>query len=263
MALKRQKEEEKPKVDQKEFWAFRDEIVKLAKKKFGTDDDGRGSLVEVTLVDRTRCQRLHYWPVPYRHKIKSVADEDNYCRALSVNLHLAQDDVENYFKHLQSEQVDTQTQQERIAVAAKSKLRLCWVHGCSNCGGLTYEKEAEMDRMGFIHYGQPRDEQIPKAEPKKINYHSGIYRFMLPGDYKITWCPEPIVFDKKPRLPWGIIELDKLGARTEEVSQFRYDAGKPEGERLILQHKDHIPPIVLPKLEAEISRPLIPLPKGK
>lgn len=50
-----------------EIRKFRDKVQDMADKEFGVDDEGDSS-VEVIIVDRTRYEPMHYWPVPYSHR---------------------------------------------------------------------------------------------------------------------------------------------------------------------------------------------------
>lgn len=90
--------EDNPLTD-KEVQDFWTKIQKLADDKFGVDDEG-DSTVEVTLVDRTRYERMPYIPVMYSHRSKEFFDRAKHAvifnhKIASGGLHLLFD-IERY-----------------------------------------------------------------------------------------------------------------------------------------------------------------------
>lgn len=80
--------EEKDKLDQNKVSEFWTRIYKMADKELGTDDEG-DSLVQITVVDRTRCEPLHFMPVPYEHEAKSDEELDRILELRVSNLKVA------------------------------------------------------------------------------------------------------------------------------------------------------------------------------
>jgi hypothetical protein len=247
---------EEESIKPERLWAFQKKLMSLVKKEFGTHGSEGDPKVEVSLVDRTRYQQSNFSPVPYAYKISSNRDEDSYLRAISCNLGLAMGEVDNYLRKHSDFLYRQIKQDEREAAAKKSKLRLCWLPSCDICDSLTY-KDAVLDLMGRVHYGRG-DEFLPKVEPKEMDRSRGIYRFMLPGGYHVTWIHEPIQRDgEERRLPCGEISLNG-----KVLSAYRYNKDVDEGLRITLQRPDYVPPYLIPLLQAEISRPLLN-PKAK
>lgn len=90
-------------VDLEELGKFGDELYQLARKKFGTDDEGKTSKVQVILLDRTRYQPMHYFPIAYDHKVTTEEELEKIQRDLMTNLSMACDAVRCFLDIRRSE----------------------------------------------------------------------------------------------------------------------------------------------------------------
>lgn len=86
--------EENPLTDS-EIENFYKKVRKMANDEFGVDGDGSSTL-EFILIDRTRCERMHYDPVPYDHR--SIQSNKEARRIVLMNLRIASEAVECYFR---------------------------------------------------------------------------------------------------------------------------------------------------------------------
>jgi len=73
-------------VSEADLKALAQLIRDLIGLKWGADPDGDVP-VEVDLVDRTRFERLHFWPMPYTHKGDDANEMPAFERALDVALY--------------------------------------------------------------------------------------------------------------------------------------------------------------------------------
>lgn len=69
-----------------------DLMYELVQAKCGADPDGDRP-IECTLVNRKTHERLHYFPIPYGHKLKNFEAMRNRISLLMTNLDMAQEAV--------------------------------------------------------------------------------------------------------------------------------------------------------------------------
>jgi hypothetical protein len=81
---------------------FEAKVSAMIRREFGVDADGDPP-VQLILVDRTVCESMHYWAVPYKHKAKTQEEKDEIEKTLIVNLKVAADALNNYWKIKQHE----------------------------------------------------------------------------------------------------------------------------------------------------------------
>jgi hypothetical protein len=221
-------------LDEKKVHAFADIVYRLAKKKFGTDEDG-DPFIEVKIIDRTRCERMHYEPIPYDHKLETQEEWDWYERMLFLNLKLASDAVDRYSRHRSHERSRVQEQERRVAVAASSPLRLCSVPSCRKCSYA--EREPSIDCLGFIHYGREAPTSVPK--PKSRDEWFPTSHFAI-DNYQIEYFAKP----SKHPCPYGHMAFSNIDCA------FNWKDGKLEVEK-----PDLIPAYVVKKLAAILANP--------
>ena len=97
-------------VDVEKLRAFEDKVYKMARKEFGTDDEGKINKVQVHLVDRTRYRPEHWFPIAYDHKAKTEAAREELLRNLLINLGLSTDAVK---LHLDLERMSKREEQKK------------------------------------------------------------------------------------------------------------------------------------------------------
>jgi hypothetical protein len=102
-------------VDLEQLGKFGDELYQLSRKRFGTDDEGKTSKVQVHLLDRTRYQPMHYFPIAYSHKAESEEDLDKIQRDLISNLQQAADAVRCF--------IDIRRDQQQLARSKDMKFK--------------------------------------------------------------------------------------------------------------------------------------------
>jgi hypothetical protein len=90
-------------VDQDKLAAFADKVYEMARKEFGTCDEGKINKVSVMLVDRSRCWPMHYFPVPYDHKAKTAEEKERILDHLLTNAKIATDELHTHMKIMQDE----------------------------------------------------------------------------------------------------------------------------------------------------------------
>jgi hypothetical protein len=86
---------ERLQVDRQEFSEFYTKLEKLINEEFGITYDGSKN-VEFILIDRSRCQPMHYFPVPYPDGEDNTFTIYTVAAALDramVNLRIASEDV--------------------------------------------------------------------------------------------------------------------------------------------------------------------------
>jgi hypothetical protein len=88
-------------VDERRLRAVEGRIAKLLKEEFGTDESG-DARVEFTLVDRSRCHRLSYLPVPYAHHDDTVEAHEESFRIAMLNHNIAHGAMDTEYRVLQS-----------------------------------------------------------------------------------------------------------------------------------------------------------------
>ena len=82
-------------LDERKVVAFGNRIHDLACRTFGVDEDG-DCAVSVNVVDRTRYEGLHWFPVPYEHKAATPDEVAAVEVALLDNLAQAVEAVNRY-----------------------------------------------------------------------------------------------------------------------------------------------------------------------
>lgn len=85
-------------VDEKKLRAFENEIDDLARKRFGTDDEGKINKVQILAVDRTRYESFHFQPVLYDSFVRPDTDEEQRESTLFLNLKLAADEIDLWYR---------------------------------------------------------------------------------------------------------------------------------------------------------------------
>jgi hypothetical protein len=82
-------------IDEEKLAAFEDKIYDLACRTFGVDQDD-DCAVSVKVIDRTRYEGGHWFPVPYEHKAKTPDEKAAVEAALLDNLAQAVDALSRY-----------------------------------------------------------------------------------------------------------------------------------------------------------------------
>ena len=82
-------------LDEAAVAKFEDRVHHLACQTFGIDQDG-DCAVGVSVVDRTRYEARHWFPVPYEHKAKTPDEVAAVEAALLDNLSQAVDALSRY-----------------------------------------------------------------------------------------------------------------------------------------------------------------------
>ena len=90
-------------VDQNKLSEFHDKVYAMARKEFGTDDEGKINKVSVILVDRSRYWPMHYFPVPYDHKAKTEEDKELILDRLLTNMKIATEALDIHLKCMRDE----------------------------------------------------------------------------------------------------------------------------------------------------------------
>ena len=90
-------------VDLEKLAAFEEKVYKMARQEFGTCDEGKINKVAVKLIDRSRYWPMHYFPIPYDHKAKTVEEKDRILELLLTNLSMATDAVDTHLKIMRDE----------------------------------------------------------------------------------------------------------------------------------------------------------------
>ncbi len=88
---------DKEPIDPKELTTFYNKVRKLADKTFGVDDEGDSS-VDVRLIDRTACRRMHYVPVPYDHREPKAEWLKKAVSVAMLNLNIAHGELETLWR---------------------------------------------------------------------------------------------------------------------------------------------------------------------
>lgn len=80
-------------VDPKELAEFWEKVYQMAREQFGTDDEGKTSKVKVILIDRSRYEPFHYFPIPYSDpaRVTTEVEYDKITETLLTNLKMATD----------------------------------------------------------------------------------------------------------------------------------------------------------------------------
>ena len=80
-------------VNQKELTEFWDMVHQMARERFGTCDEGKINKVKVILLDRSRYEAFHYFPIPYSDpaRVTTEAEYDKITETLLTNLKMATD----------------------------------------------------------------------------------------------------------------------------------------------------------------------------
>ena len=82
-------------ADEKKLAAFEDKIYDLACREFGVDQD-EDPAIRVKVIDRTRYEDLHWFPVTYEHKAKTPEEKAAVEMALLDNLAQAVEALRRY-----------------------------------------------------------------------------------------------------------------------------------------------------------------------
>ena len=88
-------------VEKKDFIEAHGEVKNLLDEKFGTDYDG-DSNVEFFLIDRQRCEKMHFGCQRYEHKTSL----DEALRDAMFNMSIAYDKLSTLFRIKQSRDLD-------------------------------------------------------------------------------------------------------------------------------------------------------------
>ena len=76
-------------------------VEKIIGMKWGQDPDG-DLPIEWKIIDRTRFERLHYFPVPYEHKMKSDSELADRLSTVMTNADLATHELAMSLRVLQN-----------------------------------------------------------------------------------------------------------------------------------------------------------------
>lgn len=85
-------------VDVEKLRDFEEKVYRMAREEFGTDDEGKSNKVQVFCLDRSRHWAMHWFPVPYDHKAKTVEEKERILNNLLVNLSMATEAVDTHLK---------------------------------------------------------------------------------------------------------------------------------------------------------------------
>jgi len=94
-----------PYLDRNKLSVFYDKVRAMAVEMFGEDSDGDIPL-DINVVDRTRYSRLHFLPIPYDDKVKGPSELAELIRRLLINLKVASDEVDRFFRCLEFQDFD-------------------------------------------------------------------------------------------------------------------------------------------------------------
>lgn len=100
-------------VDQKKLEDFYEKLYLLLDQEFGHDCDGDAN-VECILIDRERFQSLHFFPLPYSHKLKDgVEAAEKHYDVAKMNLRLAWDAWDSAERMLEHERRVEQNRRDK------------------------------------------------------------------------------------------------------------------------------------------------------
>ena len=88
-----------PYLDRDKIDKLYERFSRLANEEFGLDSDGDLPL-DISLIDRTRYERLFFRPIPYDHKIVTDAEHDSVLNALMCNLGIASEQISRWHRCL-------------------------------------------------------------------------------------------------------------------------------------------------------------------
>jgi hypothetical protein len=88
-----------PFLDRDKLNGFYDEVHKLARKKFPQDSDGDVP-IDISIIDRTRYERMHYFHIPYDSKISTPEEWNDLLGALVGNLQIASEGMNRWHRCL-------------------------------------------------------------------------------------------------------------------------------------------------------------------
>jgi hypothetical protein len=78
-------------VDPQELGEFWEKVHGMAREQFGTCDEGKINKVKVILIDRSRFEAFHYFPIPYSDpaRVTTEVEYDKITDTLLSNLRMA------------------------------------------------------------------------------------------------------------------------------------------------------------------------------